>query len=905
MIRYFRNGDGWRQLIAGLVSALVVWTPFSLSWADAITDAGAEGQAVADLFSESFEMPGVSSSAFRYTNPNGERIDIDITEIYRDANSPDVASWSDTYGDEEAAARLGYQARADLLEGEGGAAAAYQSFVDSRNNLVRPDLSHDPIWSRADRALGDLETFERDFADCDTTTTLVEGGIPAHVPDIRHCTRARSPFADCEITHDYTIPFEEPLYEAIEGAQYVASCGEGCIDIRVGTEPWPPGDHAFGDAPLHEGHVRLRFPRPGLIRSARLETVHSDAWEDAFGGANLSNLLTLNGDYVVASGLTSRQENCWPSCSAWYWPDYDGSPNTDLTHFFKSGHVDLGFTERGSVDGSGSLITTDIDARYRVRFEVPPKKPPVDLWYPQSCIDDALKIRDSRACGGEIVVSDGPDERGCVAMEDGRTVCEGSAEVDTLKQPPLPGVSRLARTVSLSNVKCFYQAAYDTCQKYQDDAQCGFFSAECRSEDEFGNCLLHRETYDCGVDTVVPTVEKEVAYQCAGPVRCLGDECFTPAAEQSQDFTRAVAALQTAQFMKMDTACDSANLSDCKIFQGVDERCKVPLSGDVGDLVVNCCDQDAGVGLGGYVGLLTSMAALDSAMMSEAGTGTALRAGWETLRSPVTNGWGSVKGLFANRWDALTGTTQAAGTEAAKQGVIAATRQQLVNNVATWVGNSFGTGTQSVLFTESAAGSGVFMINPVIVSVLYWVAIAYAVYTIVLFVINWAFKCEESDFRAVYKNQLKNCHYVGAYCSDPYSALFISGCWEDKQTYCCFNSPLSRIVQEQIRPQLGIDWGTPEYPNCQGLSIAQIQDADWSRVDLDEWLGILNVTGNLPSAPEIDIERLTGAGSALNVDGNRADARTRTIERIEGIDTDRLRRDARDELRDSLAGALK
>ncbi|MBW1675427.1 MAG: conjugal transfer protein TraN [Deltaproteobacteria bacterium] len=59
-----------------------------------------------------------------------------------------------------------------------------------------------------------------------------------------------------------------------------------------------------------------------------------------------------------------------------------------------------------------------------------------------------------------------------------------------------------------------------------------------------------------------------------------------------------------------------------------------------------------------------------------------------------------------------------------------------------------------------------------------------------------------------------------------------------------FNSKLSRIVHEQGRPELEGDissWGGPESPNCRGFTPEEFQMLDFSRIDLSEWYGDIEV----------------------------------------------------------------
>jgi conjugal transfer mating pair stabilization protein TraN len=86
-----------------------------------------------------------------------------------------------------------------------------------------------------------------------------------------------------------------------------------------------------------------------------------------------------------------------------------------------------------------------------------------------------------------------------------------------------------------------------------------------------------------------------------------------------------------------------------------------------------------------------------------------------------------------------------------------------------------------------------------------------------------------------------NCHYVGDYCT---LKLPFVGCVQKKKTFCCFSSPLARIIHEQGRPQLGIDWGGPKSPNCRGFTIDEFQKLDFSKIDFSEWVNMI-VNGGL------------------------------------------------------------
>jgi conjugal transfer mating pair stabilization protein TraN len=50
---------------------------------------------------------------------------------------------------------------------------------------------------------------------------------------------------------------------------------------------------------------------------------------------------------------------------------------------------------------------------------------------------------------------------------------------------------------------------------------------------------------------------------------------------------------------------------------------------------------------------------------------------------------------------------------------------------------------------------------------------------------------------------------------------------------CCYNSLLSRVIMQQAYPQLGIN---PVESGCVGLTISQVQQLDWDKIDMTEYI---------------------------------------------------------------------
>lgn len=89
------------------------------------------------------------------------------------------------------------------------------------------------------------------------------------------------------------------------------------------------------------------------------------------------------------------------------------------------------------------------------------------------------------------------------------------------------------------------------------------------------------------------------------------------------------------------------------------------------------------------------------------------------------------------------------------------------------------------------------------------------------------------------------CHEVGSYCSNKKGIGKATICLETTRSYCCFNSKISRIVQEAGHGQLGKSWGKGKSPNCEPLTITELQQIDFSNIDFRELFGDISAQTNI------------------------------------------------------------
>jgi len=108
------------------------------------------------------------------------------------------------------------------------------------------------------------------------------------------------------------------------------------------------------------------------------------------------------------------------------------------------------------------------------------------------------------------------------------------------------------------------------------------------------------------------------------------------------------------------------------------------------------------------------------------------------------------------------------------------------------------------------------------------------------------------------------CIQIGTYCAKK----VLGQCISKKTTFCCYNSRLAKVIQEQGRQQLGLGRGDPEDPRCEGLSIDQLSRLDFSRINFGEAFGDVMTKTKVPQGQKMtqDIQKsMAERGSLMDV----------------------------------------
>lgn len=449
--------------------------------------------------------------------------------------------------------------------------------------------------------------------------------------------------------------------------------------------------------------------------------------------------------------------------------------------------------------------------------------------------------------------------------------CHGDYSVDIYYKPAgieqdfvYSGNLHLTPTFNLLQ----YGTSETSCTKFQSNAACTKISTKCISTLKDGTCLADDVVYECDETVTVPGGGKsKTEVMCPGAISCMGTSCGAKPNEVNDDFGKAASTLAALNNAAKEGAdCDENG--NCVIFKGHSSDCKKAMFG-----VVDCCNQPTGVSYLDYIRLsYASVELMDRFETTRNVLGQA-KGLWNSATQPI-------KDTAATVWDSISTTAStafntirdsivssnaaAASAESAVTGAVTnaksidslsfftGMKDKLTSSVVNWASSAFpGAGIvgpvgSDALFTATLDGAGnavgnvaLNVSNNMLASALSIVGTAYMIYTITTLIIQLIYSCTQDETKLAANRDLKLCHDVGSFCSQKVMGV----CTERKESFCCYTSMLSRIMNEQVRGLLGLGFGTPEEPSCGGITTTQLASVDMSQMDLSEWMDSLKLAG--------------------------------------------------------------
>lgn len=427
----------------------------------------------------------------------------------------------------------------------------------------------------------------------------------------------------------------------------------------------------------------------------------------------------------------------------------------------------------------------------------------------------------------------------------------------------------------------------DNCQELRDDNSCTLVKSECIDDvDEAGMCHTYEDTYSCSSSLSYTTPVVTTQNICSSSIACTGEDCvINSSTDGSIDLADTAAKLASVDMILADMNCGGpagsmppgGDLNKCEIFKGEDNWCARIVLG-----LSNCCKEPKGVSLFDYLALAMAVSKLNS-LVGGLGAGNAITGAWSSLTNLGSATFSRLTAPLTQMWESIVGNTGAAASSFS----LGAVKQALMKSVSNWTSSVFGPQASQAIFTTAADGTVAF--TGTVSTVLQAVSIAFTIYTVVKLVAAIVLACEDHEIELGIKRALRSVHEVGTYCSRRVLGI----CLSRRTSYCTFASPLSRIMNEQIRLQTGQGWGTPKNPDCSGFTVADLAKIDMDRIDLSEWTGMLVGSGLIDPSRVMDLEKTTGTestlGQALDDLYPRQDAIERGVARTKGANFDAIR----------------
>ena len=274
----------------------------------------------------------------------------------------------------------------------------------------------------------------------------------------------------------------------------------------------------------------------------------------------------------------------------------------------------------------------------------------------------------------------------------------------------------------------------------------------------------------------------QTVQNCGTQQFCEGGSCWDTAYPPDADFARTVAYLEAQR-----EAGKYLEPSGLQVFKGFHNTCTKQLFG-----LVNCCNKGGTNALSMFTDLSLALNAISTVGKASFSSYT-----YDALFTSDAPGF------------ALTGFEALFGT-------------------------GLDSGLAGLLAGDLAVGDFIMSLVPS-----YW--------TIAMLALQYSgiLSCSEQDKTTAMKRDANLCVEFGDYCS---SCINVFGkcvaCLERTKSYCCFNSELARIINEQGRAQIGKTWGsdTARNPDCSGFTVAQLQSLDFSQMDLSAFYAEITPT---------------------------------------------------------------
>lgn len=782
-------------------------------------------------------------------------------------------------------------------------------------NANQPSFNNDPMLTNITTVLNG--TNGNPFTDCDIDYQIMNMTQTTHNPELVKCVDQRT--ESCTISHHPVLA----LLKYSQGNAVYGTCGENCVSYFIGQFPYDSDDPLRPDS-CEESEITtsLQIINQDAITQASIASIDYAgsvfAYMPSESTADIDKPLfgyDSDGDSILdASDLTCSSSN---AASTAY-------PQADITSIIKNAQngkiLNFKIRYKGAVpyarlnvkfdptkvathdewEGANQCLLNaeaiskgEMDGSIRCTAEVKTTNGKVYLAGIQL---DPKYLNNSYGLSGSCTQAE---------VRVNLSSINDTAESNLNEQPLCKDLED--RGCGFVSSRCLkYGTTEDlenTCLLYQNTYDCGYAN-------------------DIEVPQTVQQYDCPGAVACMG-TDCLN--IIIGSEDTEKDFSKAMGILQESQQAANDMSCthtgrydDNGNeIFDCKMFGGYADECRDSFQQPFEWLGAESCCTGGGVSGDwatlvrqtlqmskiGAVKELANFNKLTGLAKDVADTGwfgdtagisgmegiSAYGMGWDLFKnisglgntidavvSPISN---ALNNIIPYAGEVFTGITYYAQdvivSYITEKYIVPAMMSAVDAAIGAAVGGTTGGSASAGAAAETtvkqwatdklvqagmssqAAAQTVAMVSTAI-SV---VGTIYAIYSAAKLVTSLLFACDESEYQLQSNIMVKKCDYVGNYCSKEMSLGITDVCVIHSNTYCCFESPLSRILNKQIKYALKgcgrVLWPDnrpscafgpdSEHPDCSPITVEQLEQVDWTQVDLTEWLELLKASDVLSS----------------------------------------------------------
>jgi conjugal transfer mating pair stabilization protein TraN len=404
----------------------------------------------------------------------------------------------------------------------------------------------------------------------------------------------------------------------------------------------------------------------------------------------------------------------------------------------------------------------------------------------------------------------------------------------------------------------------NTCGAIQGASGCSRVQTKC-NEDAVGHngfCYVSTHLYRCTQAVEVPTIVMQQANTCAGAVRCAGDNCLgSTGAVHLGDYAEAAARRMLVQHIFADrkrptqakadtTSTDPNDPNSILMMPGKAFECRKQLGGSLNCCKVNVEGEGQEQWLKVYREHMRQSNAKAVVEVDDQPAGLATRMAQSRQHT-----------LGELRSGLLTSNTEAIYP----MGNLSKAYQPPPQGLEIGQDTSIETAMAIYRSEQMEAQQN-----------------------------GWYCSAEELDLSL--QREAGACSFVGSYCANS----VLGACLEKRETYMCFNSPLSRIAQEYIHRDTENPFGTAKKPVEPTIKVTGLESTGLDALPTNEIKGVLTKMGMVPDHTNVEEffseEKLTGARSSLG-QPDRKTLGQRTAETVAKLDTTKILSDVESEAR--------